>query len=394
MNIARQLLTPLLLGICWTLSGCTDKLAQPQGASTSSTGVGAPAGVATAPIATPKTSAPITITTVKAEKRDLAIALRASGTVTALTSVDVRSQVNSTIRQVHFSEGQFVKAGQLLFMLDSRTDQANAAKAQAQLAKDRAAYADAKRQSERAKQLFLQNFISQGAVDTAQTQVESAAATLAADQAAIDAINVALSFARITAPHAGRAGAVNVSSGSAVQANVTALVTITQLDPIAVAFNIPQRNLTDALSALNSGGAAITATLADGGGIFNGRLQFIDNAVDASSGTVKAKAVFANKENKLWPGAFVEVAQTVATVSDAVILPQAAIVQSARGPVVYVVEAGKAQLRPVKLVNAQGGEAAVTGVSPGESIVMDGKQNVRPGSLVVERAKETQSAKP
>lgn len=334
----------------------------------------------------------MTITTVKAQKRDLPVTLKATGTVTPLTSVEVKAQVTSTVTAVHFKEGQFVKTGQLLFTLDARTDEANAAKARAQLAKDQASLADAKRQFERSKALFAQNFISQGAVDTAQAQVDSIAATIAADQAAIDATRVALSFARITAPNSGRAGAVTVSAGSAIQANVTPLVTITQLDPIGVAFSIPQRNLPDALAALQNGGAAVTATLADGGGSFKGRLQFVDNAVDANSGTVKAKAVFANKENKLWPGAFVEINQTVATLSDAVILPQAALIQGARGTTVYVVEGGKAVQRPVKLVYAEGGDAAVTGVQPGESVVMDGKQNVRPNAPVVERAKEAKSA--
>ncbi len=364
------------------LWGCSDHSNAPVGTAP------AASGPATA------SAAPVTITTIKAQKRDLPVTLKATGTVTPLTSVEVKAQVTSTVTAVHFKEGQFVKAGQLLFTLDARTDEANAAKARAQLAKDNASLADAKRQLERAKQLFTQNFISQGAVDTAQAQVDAIVATIAADQAAIDATRVALSFARITAPNAGRAGAVIVSAGSAIQANLTTLVTITQLDPIGVAFSIPQRNLSDALSALKDGGSAVTATLADGGGRFQGRLQFVDSAVDASSGTVKAKAVFANQENKLWPGAFVEISQTVATLSDAVILPQAAIIQGARGTTVYVVEDGKAVQRPVKLLYAEGGDAAVTGIKAGESVVMDGKQNVRPNAPVVERAKETKSATP
>ena len=331
---------------------------------------------------------PVTVSTVKAQKHDLTVSLKATGTVTALTSVDVRSQLTSTVSQVHFKEGQFVKVGQLLFTLDSRTDQANAAKARAQWAKDNAGLADTKRQYERARQLFTQSFISQGAVDTAQAQVDSATASVAADQAAIDATVVALSYSRITAPNSGRAGAVNVSSGSAVQANVTSLVTITQLNPIGVAFNIPQRNLVDALAALGSANADVNVTLADGGGSFKGRLQFVDNTVDASSGTVKAKAVFDNKTSQLWPGAFVAVSQTIATLKDAIVVPQAAIIQGARGAIVYVVEDGKAVPRSIQLVYAEGVDAAVTGVKPGETIVLDGKQNLRPNAPVTERARD------
>ncbi len=354
-----------------TLSGCSPKTESP-----------------TAPAATPA----VTVSTAKAQTRDLPITLKATGTVTPLTSVDVRAQVTSTVSQVHFKEGQFVKTGQLLFTLDARTDQANIAKARAQLAKDNASLADASRQLERTKQLLAKNFVSQGAVDTAMAQVDGLAATVAADLAAIDAVRVALSYARITAPNSGRAGAVNLFPGSAIQANQTSLVTITQLDPISVMFSIPQRHLSDALAALKGGGAVVSATLADGGGSFKGRLQFVDNAVDASSGTVKAKAVFDNQDNKLWPGAFVEVSQTVKTLKDAVVVPQAAIIESLRGTALYVVANGKAELRPVKLLYAEAGDAAVTGVKPGELVVLDGKQNLRPGSAVVERAKEPKAA--
>lgn len=357
------------------------------------TDVAPPATSGSAPAgATASSAAPVTVSTVKAQKRDLPVLFKANGTVTALTSVDVRPQVSSVITKVHFREGQFVKAGELLFTLDARADEANVAKAQAQLAKDKAALDDAQRQAARARQLLAQNFISQGALDTSITQVDALLATLAADQAALDASRVALSYSRISAPNAGRAGAVNVFPGSAVQANQTALVTITQLDPIGVAFNLPQRNLPDALASLKDGGATVTATLADSAGSFDGRLKFVDNAVDAGSGTLKVKAVFDNHEGKLWPGAFVEVSQTVTTLKDVVVIPQAAIIQAARGTIVYVMENGKAAMKPVKVLYAQDNDAAVTGVKVGDPVVLDGRQNLRPGTPVVERAREPAGA--
>src|SRR5450759_178329 len=358
------------------LGGCTARTDTPTPAASSS----APAKPSAAAVPA------VTVTTVGAQQRDLPVVLSATGTVMPLTSVDIKSQVNSIVGKVHIRDGQFVKAGELLFTLDSRADEANLAKARAQLAKDNAALADAQRQLVRAQQLLAQNFVSQGAVDTAQAQVDAARATGVADQAAIDASRVALSYDRVTAPNAGRAGAVNVSPGSAVQANVTPLVTITQLDPIAIGFSLPQRNLADALSALKNGGAAVSATIADGGATFTGRLQFVDNAVDPSSGSVKVKAVFDNKEGKLWPGAFVEISQTVKTLKDAVEIPQAAIIPTARGTIVYVMQDGKAMLRPIQVIFAQGDEAAVTGVKVGESIILDGKQNLRANTPVVERA--------
>ena len=348
--------------------------------------VAAPAAPGSAPVA-PVAAAPVTVTTVRAQQRDLPVLLKATGTVTPITSVEVKPQLSSVVNKVHVQEGQFVKAGALLFTLDARTDEANVAKARAQLARDNAALADARRQFARAQQLLAQNFISQGALDTSQAQVEAQVALVAAAQAALDATRVALSYARVVAPHAGRAGAIPVSAGSAVQANQTTLVTITQLDPIAVTFSLPQRNLPDALAALKEGGAAVTATLADGAGSFTGRLKFVDNVVDPSSGAVKVKAVFANPDGKLWPGAFVEIAQTVSTLKAAVVVPQAAIIQSARGSLVYLMEDGKAISRPVQVLYAQGHDAAVSGVKAGASVVLDGKQNIRPGSTLVERSR-------
>ena len=379
--LALCALIPLMFGAC---SGKTDTgAASPAPAPVAS----APAAAASAPLP------PVTVTTVKAKKQDLPVNLQGNGIVTPLTTVDMRSQVTSTVAKIHIADGQFVKAGQLLVSLDARTDEANLAKAQAQLVKDQASLADAKRQYERSKQLFAQNFISQGAVDTTQASMESLAATTVADQAAIAAARVSLSFDRIVAPISGRAGAVNVSVGSLVQANVTSLVTITQLDPIAVAFSIPQRNLPDALAALKGSGAPVVAKLADGGGNYQGKLQFVDNTITAGSGTVQAKAVFANKEGKLWPGAYVDISQTVSTLSGATVIPQAAVVQGSRGTIVYVLDNGRARLQPIKVVYAEGGNAAVTGIEPGDPVVMDGKQNVRPNSPLVERAKEAKDSK-
>jgi multidrug efflux pump subunit AcrA (membrane-fusion protein) len=372
------------------------------------------------------------ITTVRAQVRDLPVLITATGTVAPMSSVDVRPQITSLIVKVHVTEGQFVKAGQLLFSLDPRADEANVAKARAQLARDEAALADAQRQLKRSQELLAQNFISQGALDTNQTNVQSQTAAVALDKAALDAAKLGLSYTRISAPGAGRLGAINVFAGSSVQANVTTLVSLTQLDPISVAFSLPQRYLADALAALKDGGALVSAMPpesastpkaiapmglvanapasaasgsrrdgAGGGGggagrpaapppvpALAGRLKFVDNAVDPTSGTVKAKAVFDNAAGLLWPGAFVNVAMTASVIKGAVVIPQAAIIQSPRGTMVYSVVEGKAAPRSVQVLYAQGEEAAVSGLKPGERIVLDGRQNVRPGASVVERARD------
>ncbi|MCW2312509.1 efflux RND transporter periplasmic adaptor subunit [Rhodoferax antarcticus] len=385
MTLSRPFLSTLctltaLAGLL--LAGCSDQAAAPADTAAAP----APQAASTPAKGGPGAQPPVSVTTVRALQRDMAVNLKTTGTVVSLSSVDVKSQITSTLRQVHFREGQFVKAGQLLFTLDARTEEANLAKTRAQLAKDTVSLNDARRQWQRAKQLLAQKFVSQGALDTALAEVDAWQATLASDQAAITASQVALSYARITAPQAGRAGAVNVFAGSAVLANQTPLVTITQLDPIGVAFSIAQRDLSSALAALKDGGAVVTAVLADKGGSFQGRLQFMDNLVDASSGTVMAKANFANPGSKLWPGAFVEVSQTVATLSDVVVVPQVSVIQGPRGTFVYVIADGVASMRPVKLLHAQDADAAIEGVQPGEEVALDGRQNLRPNASVVVRA--------
>ncbi len=346
----------------------------------------ASSSISSASAASAAAGPPVSITSVVVSQRDVDVMLDATGTVAALNSVEVRPQVASVITKVHIREGQFVAAGQPLFTLDARNDEVNVTRARAQLAKDVAALADAERQLARSKDLFGQNFISQGAVDTTQTLVESQRAVVASDRAAIEAAQVGLSYSRIVAPSAGRAGAINVFAGSTVQPGGAALVTITQLDPIAVAFSLPQRNLGEALATLRGGGGKVTALLPEHAGAVTGKLQFVDNVVDAGSGTVRVKAEFGNRDERLWPGAFVTVRLAVQSLKGASVIPQAAVIQSPRGKIVYVVDAGnKAAARSVEVVYASGEDAAVTGVKPGERVVVDGRQNLRPGATVAER---------
>lgn len=340
-----------------------------------------------APAASVTGGPPVSVTSVKAQQRDFDVQLEATGTVTSANSVDVRPQVSSVITRVLVREGQFVKAGELLFTLDTRTDETNVAKAQAQLVRDQATLADAQRQLARSRDLMAQKFLSQAAVDTTLSQAEAQAAVVQADKVAIDAARVGLSYGRITAPSAGRVGAIAVFAGSSVVANTTTLLSITQLDPIYVSFNLPQRNVGDALENLRNGGGKVMARMPDAKAALNGKLQFVDSSVDAASGTVKVKAVFNNKQQALWPGAFVNVKMTVRTLEDVVVVPLAAVVQLPRGRVVFVVEGGnKAAAHPVELLQATGTEAVVTGVHAGEQVIVDGRQNVRPGSTVIVRA--------
>lgn len=339
---------------------------------------------------------PVSVSTVQAQRRDYSVKLSANGVVSALNTVDIRPQVTSTIDKVHIREGQFVRAGDLLFTLDSRADQANLLKAQAQLDKDKATLADNQRQLLRSKELVEKKFVAQSAVDTSQALVDAQQALVATDQAAVAAARVALSYNRIVAPSAGRTGIISVFPGSLVQPNATAaaLVTITQMDPIAITFPLPQRNLPDALASMQRADSYVLASLPDTPAQFKGKLQFVDNAVDAASGTVKVKAVFDNKEMKLWPGAYANLELSVQTLKDVVVVPQDAVIIGARGKAVYVVdEAGKAALQPVSVSYSFGLDAVVTGLAAGATVILEGKQNLRPGVPVKLRNGEGQPGK-
>ncbi|GAB1390376.1 MAG: RND transporter [Rubrivivax sp.] len=379
---ARHAAAALLLGAAALLGGC--KPAPVEAPATPASSAAASAASALPGAAGAAASAPpVSVTTVPVARRKLPLRLESSGTVVPVMTVDVRPQVTSVVRSVLVKEGQFVRAGEPLFTLDAAADEANVARLKAQLARDEAALADAERQYARSRELQAQNFVAQGAVDTARTLVQTQAATVAASRAALDAARVPLGYARIQAPSAGRVGAINVYPGSSVQANATTLVTITQLDPVDVAFTVPQRHLADALAALRGSGTVVEAALPEGGAALGGRLVFVDNAIDAASGTVKVKAWLPNPANRLWPGAFVRVTFTVRTLENALVIPQAAIVQSARGPIVYVVEDGRAALRPLRVLATEGEDAAVEGLQSGDRVVLDGRQNLRPGSRVL-----------
>jgi RND family efflux transporter MFP subunit len=339
---------------------------------------------------------PVIVNTVLALKRNYDVKLSANGVVTSLNIVEVRPQVSSIIEKVHFKEGQFVRAGEVLFTLDNRADSGNLAKAQAQLDKELASLAENQRQLVRAKELFEKKFQSQSAVDAALTLVQAQQSVVDGARAAVTSAKVSLGYNRIVAPASGRTGIINVFAGSLVQPNTSGLplVTITQMDPIAIAFPLPQRNLSDALDSMKRGDSFALASLPENKAQFKGKLQFVDNAVDAASGTVKVKAVFDNKEMKLWPGAFANVELSVLTLKDVIVVPQDALVIGVNSTSLFVVDAeGKAAQRKVEVKYSFGNDAVVTGVEAGSKVVLEGKQNLRPGVPVKDRSDEVKEAK-
>jgi RND family efflux transporter MFP subunit len=320
------------------------------------------------------------VTIAIAQKQDVPVEVVVNGNVVSLNTVDVKPQVSNVVQKVHVKEGDSVRAGQLLFTLDARADVANLEKAKAQMLKDQATLADLERQYKRSQELLAQNFIAKSATENALSQVEAQRAAVAADRAAVQSAQVALSYDEIRAPIAGRTGAIPVFAGTLVQSSMT-LVTVTQLDPIAVTFPVPEGRLQDLLDAAKAK-SPVVATIPGRAEPLKGALTFVDNTVDPSVGVVRAKAQFDNKDRLLWPGQYVNTSITVRMLKDATVIPAAAIVTSPAGRIVYIVKDDTVQPRAVQLDYTAGERAVVRGVQPGERIVMEGKQNLRPGSHV------------
>ncbi|KQV79530.1 RND transporter [Massilia sp. Root351] len=323
---------------------------------------------------------PTTVNVVAPQRQDVPVLLTANGTVSPISTVDLHPQTTSTIVKVHIKEGQFVKQGELMFSLDSRSEHANVEKAQAQVMRDRATLADLERQYQRSMELLAQKFIAQGAVDTLRSQVEQARAVLNADLAAAQAVKVDASYTSIRAPLTGRVGAINVYPGSLVQLS-TSLTTVTQLNPINVAFTLPESALAGLLAAQQAG--AVPVEVESGGKLFKGKLSFIDNAVDPMAGVIRVKAEFDNSQTQLWPGQYVGARLTVQTLKDVLVVPQNAIINNTRGTFVYTVAPDQtAAVANIKRLHTFGPYAAVSGLNGDEKVIVEGKQNLRPGGKV------------
>lgn len=348
-----------------------------------------------APKPVAKGPAPVAVATALVQQGDVPLQFTANGNVTALSTVEVRPQVSSTVRAVHIKEGQTVKPGDLLFSLDTRMDEANLAKAQAQLLRDQADLSDARRNLARSNELLERNFISKSAVDTAQAKVDGFEATIRADQAAIEASRVAVSYGAIRASIGGRTGVINVFPGSMVLPNSTGpMVTIAQVQPIAVTFSLPERQLASLREALRSGPVQVTAQPNDGSKApVTGKITFIDNTVDPQYGTIRVKAQFDNDEQRLWPGTYASVGAVVQTLKDALSVPPQAVVTGPEGRFVYTVQPDSKVARvPVKMVTTTATSAVIEGVPPGTRVVVEGTQNLRPGTLVREVAPASAAA--
>jgi RND family efflux transporter MFP subunit len=335
-----------------------------------------------------------TVTTMVLEKKDVPLVIESTGTIAAANIVDIRPMITNTVKEIHIKEGQDVKKGQLLFTLDDRNDRAN-------YDKSKALADDAQRQLQRAKELVAKNFISKAGLDTAEANAKSAMATARAAE-------VQLSFDSIRSPIDGRSGIINVFPGSLVQAsNVVvssttstatsttgAMVTITQIDPINVQFIVAENNI-PLLMQNDIANLKVSVTVGNNlTQIYEGKVIVVDNQVDPAIGAVRVKAQIPNQKRTLLPGQFARIKLEANTLKDAIVIPSQAVVINPRGRFVYIVgQDDKVSLRPIKVTYEYQGNAAITGVEVGERIVLEGKQNLRPG-VKIREAKLTPPAKP
>lgn len=331
----------------------------------------------------PEERVPVTVAV--AQMRDVPLQIRVIGSVQAISTVAVRAQVGGQLTQVHFREGQDVRRGQPLFTIDSRPYRSALAAAEANLARDQAQLRNAESEASRYAGLVKKDYVTREEYEKITTGAEAARAVVAADRAAIENARLQLSYSDIRSPIDGRTGSLQLQAGNLVRANDTnPLVTILQIAPVYVDFAVPESQLGD-LRSRGLGNVPVTASPQGSGKVVDGgHLTFVDNAVDTATGTIHVKATFPNQDRSLWPGQFVNVAMTLSSRANAVLIPSQAVQSGQKGQYVYVVmEGGSVEMRSVSVFRAVDQESIIDhGVSAGERVVTDGQLRLSPKSKV------------
>jgi multidrug efflux system membrane fusion protein len=315
------------------------------------------------------------------------VQVQAVGTVQAYKAVSVLAQVSAELRSVHFEDGQHVKAGDLLFSLDARPFQAELDQAQANLAKDQAQLENARVELKRNAAVVEKGYVSQEQYDQAVATAAALQATVQADQAAIETARLQLEYCTIHSPVDGVMGAVLIDSGNIVKANDTGnpLVVVNQVRPIYVAFYVPQKYLPQVRKYMAMGKLAVEATTPGyEASAPRGELTFIDNTINPSAGTIQLRATFANEDEVLWPGQFVNAVLTLTSQPGAVVVPSQAVQTGQKGLYVFVVKSDlTVEYRPVEVSMTVDGESVITkGVQAGLKVVTDGQLRLADGSPV------------
>jgi multidrug efflux system membrane fusion protein len=329
--------------------------------------------------------APIAVSATPVKRADFPIVLESIGQVQAYNTVLVRARVDGQIDKIAFHEGQMVKKGDLLAQIDPRPFQAALDQAVAKKAQDEANLANAKLDLARYATLAKQDFATRQQLDTQNALVLQLTASIAADAAAIDAARTQLDYTTIRAPISGRAGFRLIDEGNLVNAGQqTGIVSIAQLQPIAVIFTEPQQYVDRINQELTAGSPEVTVTNAEGQKLATGKLTISDNQVDLATGTIRLKAEFENKDNSLWPGLAVTTGLQLGVDKDALVVPAYAVQHGQNGLYVYVVDSqNRAEVRPVKVAHQNTETAVISdGLKEGERVVTAGQLLLQPGAQV------------
>ncbi len=332
---------------------------------------------------------PVPVASGVARIGDMPVNLSGLGTVVPTDAVTVRTRVDGQIMKIHFREGQMVAAGDLLVTIDPRPFQVQLLQAEGQMAKDQAVLRNARMDLTRIQSLFDQKIVSRQQLDTQSALVDQCEAAVKADTGSVESAQLNLTYSRITAPVSGKVGLRLVDTGNTVKASdATGLVTLTPVSPINVLFSVPADNIRSVLDS-SSGGKTPVVEVYDrdmSRKLATGTLLAVDNQVDATTGTVRIKAQFANKDGALFPNQFVNARLLVDTLRGVLMIPAAAVQRSPNGTFVYVIKPdATVELRPVEPQATEGDVTALrAGLKPGEKVVVSGLDKLRPGSKVLE----------
>lgn len=331
----------------------------------------------------------VSVELAKAERKSVPVDVDSIGTVTPISSVALKSRVETTITSVHFEDGAKINEGDLLFTLDSRQIDAQIEQAEGTVARDQAQLAGAERDVRRFSDLIGKGATTQVNVDNAKTQVDILAGTVRADQSALDNLKVQKSYTIIRAPFSGRISAANVKVGNFVRpADTTPLATINQMAPVYVSFAVPQRVLGDLREAMRAGTTKVIATIPNSGRSETGKVAMVENSVDSTTGMVTVRGIMDNANETLWPGILVQTKLIIRT-EDGVVVPTVAVQRSQTGNFVFIVKDGVAQVQPVQVDRTFQGLSVITsGLSGNEDVVVDGQLLLTQGTRVEARARK------